>query len=129
MERTVDLGPFKHKVDDFLPLRKAAISIFATCLEKCPRVINFATFMPIVTSALGDVEDVQLQAHQIITSMCTKYPLEILGSLEGFVQPLQKTLSKRMGNKKGTELERAMEFIKSTLRIVILLSHVDGAMK
>jgi len=127
MVRTVDLGPFKHKVDDFLPLRKAAISIFATCLEKCPRTIKFATFMPILTKALGDVEDVQLQAHQIVTSMCSKYPTEIIGSLEGFVQPLEKTLSKKMGNKKGTELERAMEWTKSTIRIVILLSHVEGA--
>jgi len=128
MQRKIDLGPFKHVVDDFLPLRKAAISIFATCLEKCPRTINFASFMPILTKALGDVEDVQLQAHQIVTSMCSKFPTEIVGSLEGFIAPLQKTLNKRMGNKTGTELERAMEWVKSALRIIFVLSRVEGAM-
>lgn len=129
MQRKIDLGPFKHVVDDFLPLRKAAISIFATCLEKCPRTINFESFMPILTKALGDVEDVQLQAHQIVTSMCSKFPTEIVGSLEGFIAPLQKTLNKRMGNKTGTELERAMEWVKSGLRIIFVLSRVEGAMK
>ena len=45
MERTINLGPFKHKVDDALPLRKAALTVFAalrsvqpvwTFLRLCP---------------------------------------------------------------------------------------------
>ena len=64
MERKVDLGPFKHTVDDALPLRKAALSIVATCLEKCPTCLDIPAFMPVLAKALADVEDIQLQAHQ-----------------------------------------------------------------
>ena len=85
--------------------------------------------MPILAKALGDVEDIQLQAHQIVISMCSHYPIEIVASLESFVEPLEKTLYKRMGNKKGTELERALEWIKSALRVMIIISSVDGSMK
>ncbi|KAL3909672.1 MAG: hypothetical protein SGILL_007996, partial [Bacillariaceae sp.] len=67
LERKVDLGPFTHKVDDALPLRKAALSIFATCLENLPASLDVAAFMPVLAKALSDkVEDIQLQAHQII---------------------------------------------------------------
>merc|ERR1712083_580281 len=62
LERKVDLGPFTHKVDDALPLRKASLSIFATCLEKLPASLDITAFMPVLAKALADVEDVQLQA-------------------------------------------------------------------
>jgi len=128
LKRVVDLGPFKHTVDDALPLRKAALSIFSTCLEKCPASIDIPAFMPILGKALGDVEDIQLQAHQIIISMCYRHPIPLVGAVEAFVDPLQKTIDKKTGQKTGTELERAHEWIKSGLRTMIALSNLDGVM-
>ena len=104
--RTIDLGPFKEKVDDALPIRKVALSIFSTCLEKCSSTINVTEFIPILAQALGDVEDVQLQAHQIVIVMCSRYPNEIAAAVETFVDPLRKTMEKKTGNKKHDELTR-----------------------
>jgi len=128
LKRVVDLGPFKHTVDDALPLRKAALSIFSTCLEKCPASIDIPAFMPILGKALGDVEDIQLQAHQIVISMCSRHPIPLVAAVETFVDPLQKTIDKKTGQKTGTELERAHEWIKSGLRTMTALSQLDGAM-
>jgi len=128
LKRVVDMGPFKHTVDDALPLRKASLSIFATCLEKCPSSIDIAAFMPVLAKALEDVEDVQLQAHQICISMCTRHPVPVANSVESFVEPLEKTLNKKKGQKTGTELERLNDWIKSALRVIVVLSGVDGAM-
>lgn len=101
MERKVDLGPFKHTVDDALPLRKAALSIVATCLEKCPSCIDISTFMPVLVKAMADVEDIQLQAHQIILSMCSRQPIPLVAAADSFVEPLHKTVNKKKGNKTG----------------------------
>jgi cullin-associated NEDD8-dissociated protein 1 len=123
------LGPFKEKIDDALSLRKAAISIFSACLEKCPSSIDVVKFMPVLAAALGDVEDVQLQAHQIVISLCSQYPQEIFAAVDTFVQPLSKTIRKKFGNKTGTELERLKEWIKSAVRVALVLSRDVGATK
>ncbi len=81
LERKVDLGPFQHTVDDALPLRKASLSIFATCLEKLPASLDIAAFMPVLAKALGDVEDIQLQAHHIVISMCMRQPTYLVAAV------------------------------------------------
>lgn len=128
LERKVDLGPFTHTVDDALPLRKASLSIFATCLENLPASLDIAAFMPVLAKALGDVEDVQLQAHQIVISMCIRQPTYIVAAVESFVEPLEKTYNKKQGQKTGTELERLIDWKKSALRTMIALSKLEGAM-
>jgi cullin-associated NEDD8-dissociated protein 1 len=127
-ERKVDLGPFTHRVDDALPLRKSALSIFATCLETVPNSIDITEFMPVLTKALGDAEDIQLHAHQIVVSMCARHPSYIVSAVDSFVDPLDKTLNKKPGQKTGTELERLNDWIKSALRVVVTLAKVDGIM-
>lgn len=127
-ERKIDLGPFKHTVDDALPLRKAALSVFATCLEKCPSSLDIPAFMPVVAKALADVEDIQLQTHQIVITMCSRHPIPLVAAADSFVAPLEKTVNKKKGQKTGTELERVYEWIKSGLRVMLAISKLDGAM-
>lgn len=126
--REVDLGPFKHKLDDALPLRKTALSIFATCIEKCPGEIDASSLIPVLIKALADVEDIQLQAHQMVIAMSTVYVEEVSLNIDKFVAPLEKTAKKNFKSKKGAELERANEWVKSALRAMQALSRVSGAM-
>ena len=128
LERKVDLGPFTHTVDDALPHRKAALSIFATCLENIPGTVDVSEFIVVLAMALGDTEDIQLQAHQILISMCGRQPSYIVTSIDIFVEPLEKTMNKKPGDKTGTELERLSDWIKSALRVMMTLSKLDGSM-
>lgn len=128
LERKVDLGPFTHTVDDALPLRKTALSMFSSCLENLPGSLDIGSFMPVLAKALGDVEDVQLQAHQIVMSMCVRQPAYVVAAVETLVDPLEKTMHKKAGDKSGTELERLNEWIKSALRTMTALSKLEGAM-
>lgn len=51
MIRTVDLGPFKHIVDDGLELRKAAFKCVDTLLDSCLHQVNPSPFIvPYLTS-------------------------------------------------------------------------------
>ena len=45
MCREVDLGPFKHKIDDGLELRKAAFECMDVLLERCKDRINMPEFI------------------------------------------------------------------------------------
>jgi cullin-associated NEDD8-dissociated protein 1 len=126
LERKVDLGPFKHTIDDALPLRKATLSIFATCLENLPGSLDIPSFIPILANALSDAEDIQLHAHQILISMCTRQPTYVVAAVESFIDPLEKTINKKQGTKSGTELERFNDWIKSALRVTLALSRLDG---
>ena len=52
--RTVDLGPFKHVVDDGLELRKAAFECVDTLLDSCLDQMNPSSFIvPFLLSGLG----------------------------------------------------------------------------
>lgn len=129
LERKVDLGPFTHKVDDALALRKAALSIFATCLDSLPGSMDISAFMPVLAKSLGDSgEDIQLQAHQIIIWMCARQPTYLVASIDSFVENLEKTINKKPGQKTGTELERLNDWIKSALRATMALSKLEGTM-
>lgn len=127
LERKVDLGPFKHTIDDGLPLRKAALSIFASCLDNLPGSLDITSFMPRLAKSLSDAEDIQLHAHQILISMCSRQPTYVVAAVETFVDPLEKTITKKQGSKSGTELERFNDWIKSALRVMVALSRLDGA--
>jgi cullin-associated NEDD8-dissociated protein 1 len=126
LERKVDLGPFTHTVDDALPLRKAALSIFASCLENAPESMDVSKFLPVLATAMGDAEDIQLHAHQIVISMCARQPSYLVTSIDTFVDPLEKTMNKKPGQKTGTELERLNDWIKSSIRVMIALDALDG---
>ena len=131
LTRIVDLGPFKHNVDDALPLRKSAMSIFATSLEKLPGSLDLASFMPVLAKALGDLEDVQLQAFQIVVTMSQRFPAYLVAAVDDFAPSFEamftdKIIKRKTNNKTGTELERAREWIKSGLRALLAMNKLDG---
>ncbi len=85
--------------------------------------------MTVLARALGDVEDVQLQAHQILISLCSQHSQEISVAVDTFVDPLAKTIGKKFGKKTGTELERAQEWVKSAVKVAYVLSRDTDATK
>ena len=56
----VDLGPFKHTVDDGLDVRKAAFECMETLLARVADRLEFTSFMPHLVDGLKDDGDIQL---------------------------------------------------------------------
>lgn len=50
--RIVDLGPFKHKIDDGLELRKAAFECMDVLLDNCVDCLDFQAFISHIESGL-----------------------------------------------------------------------------
>lgn len=59
----VEMGPFKHTVDDGLDLRKAAFECMYTLLDSCLDRIDIFTFLNHVEDGLKDHYDIKVQTH------------------------------------------------------------------
>mmetsp|Transcript_12759 Transcript_12759/g.6333 ORF Transcript_12759/g.6333 Transcript_12759/m.6333 type:complete len:158 (-) Transcript_12759:301-774(-) len=67
----IDLGPFKHKQDDGLPLRKAAHTLLETLVDNLAERIDCTAVTDIVVRGLQDPsEEVQAQCYQILIKLC-----------------------------------------------------------
>ena len=58
--REVEMGPFKHTVDDGLDLRKAAFECMYTLLETCLNRLDIFEFLNHVEDGLKDHYDIKV---------------------------------------------------------------------
>ncbi|KAK4605483.1 hypothetical protein RGQ29_013506 [Quercus rubra] len=126
--RTVDLGPFKHIVDDGLELRKAAFECVDTLLDSCLDQVNPSSFIvPYLESGLDDHYDVKMPCHLILSKLADKCPSAVLAVLDSLVDPLQKTINfKPKPDAVKQEVDRNEDMIRSALRAIALLNHISG---
>jgi hypothetical protein len=121
LKRTVDLGPFKQKIDDGLPIRKAAFTLMGSVLDTLLEKVDLGPFMDPLKSGLGDKQtDVQMLCHQIVVRMCTSVPSAVIGGFDDYMKDaLTKTIKKKMKEGEvGTTKERGNDVIRSALRVV-----------
>ncbi|KAL9174874.1 hypothetical protein ABFS82_02G079200 [Erythranthe guttata] len=126
--RTVDLGPFKHTVDDGLELRKAAFECVDTLLDSCLDQVNPSSFIvPFLLSGLDDHYDVKMPCHLILSKLSDKCPSAVLAVLDSLVDPLQKTINFRpKQDAVKQEIDRNEDMIRSALRAIASLNRISG---
>lgn len=126
--RTVDLGPFKHTVDDGLELRKAAFECVDTLLDNCLDQLNPSSFIvPYLKSGLDDHYDVKMPCHLILSKLADKCPSSVLAVLDSLVDPLQKTVNFRpKQDAVKQEVDRNEDMIRSALRAISSLNRISG---
>ncbi|KAL8527647.1 hypothetical protein ACS0TY_005482 [Phlomoides rotata] len=126
--RTVDLGPFKHTVDDGLELRKAAFECVDTLLDSCLDHVNPSSFIvPYLLSGLDDHYDVKMPCHLILSKLADKCPSAVLAVLDSLVDPLQKTINYRpKQDAVKQEVDRNEDMIRSALRAIASLNRISG---
>ncbi|KAH7538365.1 hypothetical protein FEM48_Zijuj03G0191800 [Ziziphus jujuba var. spinosa] len=126
--RIVDLGPFKHTVDDGLELRKAAFECVDTLLDSCLDQVNPSSFIvPYLQSGLDDHYDVKMPCHLILSKLADKCPSAVLAVLDSLVDPLQKTINfKPKQDAVKQEVDRNEDMIRSALRAIASLNRISG---
>ncbi|XP_022723263.1 cullin-associated NEDD8-dissociated protein 1-like isoform X1 [Durio zibethinus] len=126
--RTVDLGPFKHIVDDGLELRKAAFECVDTLLDSCLDQVNPSSFIvPYLKSGLDDHYDVKMPCHLILSKLADKCLSAVLAVLDSLVDPLQKTINfKPKQDAVKQEVDRNEDMIRSALRAIASLNRISG---
>lgn len=134
--REVNLGPFKHKVDDGLELRKAAFECMDLLLDTSTGSLleyynDYSTFISHVQFGLKDEnQDIQMLAHLMICKL-TKFmnaTLPLRTALEGsLTDDLSGAVTKKLKtNSVQQEKDRHDDCLRSALRAVAALATVKG---
>eukprot|EP00798_Chlamydomonas_sp_ICE-L_P008748 gene8748-33609_t len=130
MIRTVDLGPFKHKIDDGLELRKAAFECLDILLESCRSAVTVdaGAFVQHLESGLKDHYDVKMPCHLMLSKLAATEPAAVLTHLDKLVEPLEKTLTAKLkSDAVKQEIDRHEDMLRSCLRAVDSLKRLQGS--
>jgi cullin-associated NEDD8-dissociated protein 1 len=82
--REVEMGPFKHTVDDGLDIRKAAFECMYTLLEQGLDRVNIMQFLEPVVAGLRDHYDIKMLTYLMIARLAHVCPAAVLQSELGF---------------------------------------------
>merc|ERR1719198_2595835 len=122
--REVDLGPFKHKVDDGLPLRKFAYTVCTSLLSAYPEQVASPALIDLVLQGLGDNEDVQVICCQLLQDLCSwNFALfRIIGRIGDLVEPFDRCIMRCIKQVQSKQqVGRAMDMLglyARTLKVV-----------
>jgi len=126
--REVDLGPFKHKVDDGFENRKAAYEAMSTLLDTCVDKIDISAFITQLTEGLKDPSyDIKMLSHLMVVRLASIAGAAVVESLDQLVDPLRATVTfKPPQAAVKQEIERNDELVRSALRAVVAIAKVEN---
>lgn len=118
--REVDLGPFKHKVDDGLPLRKSAYNVATSLLASYPdRIQAKSRFMDFVLQGFTDGEDIQALSCQLLSDLCARKdrPEEtVVAKLGELLDPFDRCITRSI---KQIQAKQQVGRANDTLRLYV----------
>ncbi|RPD59457.1 TIP120-domain-containing protein [Lentinus tigrinus ALCF2SS1-6] len=126
--RTVQMGPWTHKVDDGLEARKTAYETLYTLLDNCLPKLELHEFLGRVAAGLADDSDeVKVICHMMLFRLAQVAPTAVAQRLDDLTPPLEKSMNGPAVTKDTVkqDLERAAELQRSTLRAVAALSKIS----
>ncbi|KAH0549044.1 cullin-associated NEDD8-dissociated protein 1 [Cotesia glomerata] len=128
--REVEMGPFKHTVDDGLDLRKAAFECMYTLLDSCLERLDIFEFLQHVETGLRDHYDIKMLTYLMTARLAQLCPTAVLQRLDRLVEPLKNTCTMKVkANSVKQEYEKQDELKRSALRAVAALWTIPDADK
>jgi len=127
--RTVQMGPWQHKVDDGLDARKTAYETMYTLIDTCLSKLELQAFLDRVVAGLIDTSDeIKVICHMMLFRLSQLAPVAVTQKLDDATPHLDKTMKGATMTKDTVkqDLERAAELQRSAVRAVVALSKVGG---
>jgi cullin-associated NEDD8-dissociated protein 1 len=128
--REVQMGPFKHKVDDGLEIRKSAYETLYALLETAfARLspIEVSEFFDRVIAGITDEHDVRVLCNLMLTKLMVVAADQVHSRLESIAENLRTVLMvKAKENAVKQEIEKIQEGAKGVLKVSVLLNKQMG---
>ncbi|KPV73776.1 uncharacterized protein RHOBADRAFT_54955 [Rhodotorula graminis WP1] len=121
--RMVEMGPFKHKVDDGLDIRKTAYECMHSLLDTCLKDIDLNAYLSRIIAGLADEEEVKKLCYVMLSKMAHVAPTAVTQRLDETVPSFEETLGIVLkDNAVKQEAERTLELQKSAVRCLAVLN-------
>lgn len=128
LKRSVEMGPFKHEVDDGLDTRKAAFECMYTLLDNCQSHLDVMEFLTYVEKGLRDHYDIKMLTYLMLGKLVTLSPSAVLQRMESLLMPIEEVCRSRpKDNAVKQEHERQDELKRSALRAFDTLRSIPDA--
>ncbi|CBX96558.1 hypothetical protein IAQ61_005576 [Plenodomus lingam] len=128
--REVQMGPFKHKVDDGLEIRKSAYETLYALLEKAfARLspIEVSDFFDRVVAGIADEHDIRVLCNLMLTKLMAIAPDQLHSRLDAIATNFRAVLSvKAKENAVKQEIEKIAEGAKGVLKVSVQLNKQMG---
>lgn len=122
----VELGPFKHKVDRGLPIRRAAYQLIETMYEHLSSEIDINKVVDtLVTSGLTDTaEECVTLTLNILAKLCTRSGVVVIARMDQLITEFEKLFKAnlRLITSKQSQ-ERAQNILRAVIRVVYILQN------
>jgi len=126
--REVEMGPFKHPVDDGLDIRKAAFECMYTLLDTCLDKLDIWEFLDKIEMGLKDHYDIKMLTYLMLTRLVALCPAAVLQRLEPLVDALRTTVAAKVkAHSVKQEYEKQDELKRAALRCLVALSQLPDA--
>jgi len=128
--KIIKLGPFNHKVDQGLELRKSAFETLDTMLDTFKDRIDVGKFLQQIPVGLDDPNaDIKMLSHLMTVKVVGLFADELQAFIDPYVNNLAETIKKKpkkLENAVQQEKERHDELLKSTFKALVAFSKVKG---
>ncbi|KAL9641079.1 MAG: hypothetical protein Q9204_000349 [Flavoplaca sp. TL-2023a] len=126
--REVQMGPFKHKVDDGLEVRKSAYETLYTLMEGAYSRISPMDLFDRILAGLEDEHEIEVLCNLMLTKLVVVDPEETARHLDGIGERYRKILDfKPKDNAVKQEVEKVNEAKKGALKVTLLLNDIVPA--
>jgi cullin-associated NEDD8-dissociated protein 1 len=121
----VDLGPFKHQVDNGIPLRIAAFNFIDNAIEKFPAKTSAPGLVESVIRGLDDPqEEVNVLCMHIIGRLHHLAQSTVLANLDPILDAFEKQFTKHLKNviDKSKTNEKSQNVVRAMMRVISVLA-------
>lgn len=125
--RFVEMGPFKHRVDDGLETRKLAYSTMLTLLDTCLNKIDINEFTNRVLGGLSDEDEIKVLCYLMLIRLSHIAPTTVASRLDQSTEAFSATINLKLKvNSVKQDHERTAELQRSALRALVALLRVSS---
>ena len=132
--RVVDLGPFKHRIDDGLPIRRICLQIASTILDQCDssEIQLFDVVTSIIRPSLNDPSsDLEILSFDILNKISQSeiWSSELLLCLDSITNDLMLSLRQQLKLSKDESHQissRAYEVLRIAITTILSILKING---